>query len=75
MSYPHWSLFEVIDEDLRAFSRQVEFAEANFSTYSVTLLRLYLSICSRYQTLKANRYQEKGARAEVSTRRTTISIH
>src|SRR4051794_17906184 len=45
-TYPHWTLFEVIDEDLRAFSRQVEFAEANFATYSVTLARLYLSICS-----------------------------
>jgi hypothetical protein len=46
MSYPHWTLFQVIDEDLLAFSRQVEFADANFKTYSVALTRLYLSICS-----------------------------
>ncbi len=38
-AYPHWSLFEVIDEDLLAFSRQVEFAEDNFATYSIALLR------------------------------------
>jgi len=43
---PTLVLFEIIDEDLHAFSRQVEFADANFSTYSVTLLRLYLFICS-----------------------------
>jgi hypothetical protein len=46
MAYPHWTMFEVIDEDLQEFSRQVEFAKPNFPTYSVTLVRLYLSICS-----------------------------
>jgi hypothetical protein len=46
MAYPHWTMFQVIDEDLHEFSRQVEFAEANLNTYSVTLVRLYLSICS-----------------------------
>jgi hypothetical protein len=46
MSYPHWSLFEVIDEELHSFSRHVEFAEGNLATYGVTLLRLYLSIGS-----------------------------
>jgi hypothetical protein len=46
MSYLHWSFFETIDEDLLAFSRQVEFAEDNFATYSVYLTRLYLTICS-----------------------------
>ena len=46
MPYPHWTLFEVIDEDFHEFSRHVEFAEANFQTYSIDLLRLYLSICS-----------------------------
>ena len=51
MTYPHWSLFEVIDEDLLRFSRQVEFAEANFTTYSVTFLRLYLSICSEIDVI------------------------
>jgi hypothetical protein len=45
-THPHWALFETVDEDLRAFSRHVEFDPANFPTYSVTLLRLYLSICS-----------------------------
>ena len=51
MAHPHWSLFKVIDEDLQAFSREVEFADANFSTYSVTLLRLYLSICSEVDVI------------------------
>jgi hypothetical protein len=46
MTFPHWSYFETIDEDLYAFSRQVEFDKANFATYSVQLTRLYLSICS-----------------------------
>ena len=51
MPYPHWTLFQVIDEDLYAFSRHVEFAEANFGTYSVDLLRLYLSICSEVDVI------------------------
>jgi hypothetical protein len=51
MTYPHWSLFQVIDEDLHAFSRHVEFAEANYSVYSVDLLRLYLSICSEVDVI------------------------
>ena len=51
MAYPHWTLFQVIDEDLHDFSRHVEFAEANFETYSIDLLRLYLSICSEVDVI------------------------
>ncbi len=61
MTYPHWTLFEVIDEDLRAFSRQVEFASANFPTYSVALLRLYLSICSEVDVVAKLLCQRIGA--------------
>lgn len=61
MANPHWSLFEVIDEDLQAFSREVEFADANFSTYSVTLLRLYLSICSEVDVIAKLLCQRIGA--------------
>jgi hypothetical protein len=57
----HWTLFEVIDEDLQAFSRQVEFAPANFPTYSVTLLRLYLSICSEIDVVAKLLCQRVGA--------------
>src|SRR5271166_1062392 len=46
MAHLHWSFFEMIDEELHTFSRQVEFAEANFPTYSVFLAGLYVSICS-----------------------------
>jgi hypothetical protein len=61
MSHPHWTLFEVIDEDLHALSRQVEFAQPNFSTYSVTLLRLYLSICSEVDVVAKLLCQRTGA--------------
>jgi hypothetical protein len=61
MAYPHWSLFEVIDEDLHAFSRQVEFAEANFATYSVILARLYLSVCSEVDVVAKLLCQRIGA--------------
>jgi hypothetical protein len=46
MAHLHWSFFEMVDDDLHSFSRRVEFAEANFPTYSVYLAGLYLSICS-----------------------------
>lgn len=62
MTYPHWTLFRVIDEDLREFSRQVEFVPANFSTYSVTLLRLYLSICSEIDVVAKPLCQRVDAR-------------
>jgi hypothetical protein len=61
MSYPHWSLFTTIDEDLKAFSRHVEFASANFTTYSVDLLRLYLSICSEIDVIGKLLCQRIGA--------------
>jgi hypothetical protein len=35
MSYPHWTLFQVIEEDLYALSRQVEFAEAKRQSAAV----------------------------------------
>jgi len=62
MAYPHWSLFEVIDEELQAFSRQVEFAKDNLATYSVTLLRLYLSICSEVDVVAKMLCQRIGAK-------------
>jgi hypothetical protein len=46
MAHLHWSFFEMIDEELHSLSRKIEFAEANFSTYSVYLAGLYISICS-----------------------------
>jgi hypothetical protein len=46
MAHLHWSFFEMIDEDLHSLSRKVEFAEANFPTYSVYVAGLYVSICS-----------------------------
>jgi hypothetical protein len=42
----YWSFFRTIDEDLHQLRRFLEFNEANFSTYSVELVRLYLSIGS-----------------------------
>jgi hypothetical protein len=51
MAHPHWSLFAVIDEDLHTLSRYIEFTEANYRTYSVELLRLYLSICSEVDVI------------------------
>jgi hypothetical protein len=61
MSYPHWSLFEVIDEELHSFSRHVEFAEGNLATYGVTLLRLYLSIGSETDVVAKLLCQRIGA--------------
>jgi len=55
---------EVIDEELHTFSRRVEFAEANFSTYSIDLLRLYLSICSEIDVAGKLLCQRIGAHLE-----------
>jgi hypothetical protein len=46
MRYPHWQFFESIDDELLSLSRIIEFAPENFSTFSVHLARLYLSLGS-----------------------------
>jgi hypothetical protein len=46
MRYPHWQFFESLDDDLHSLSRVIEFDKDNFSTHSVQLARLYLSVCS-----------------------------
>ncbi|MBI3851760.1 MAG: hypothetical protein HY298_16015 [Verrucomicrobia bacterium] len=46
MRYPHWQFFESLDDDLHSLSRIIEFDRNNFSTHSVLLARLYLSVCS-----------------------------
>ncbi|WP_169709591.1 hypothetical protein [Deferrisoma camini] len=39
----HWRYFLALEEDLRQLARYIEFAEDNFSTYSVELASLLLS--------------------------------
>ena len=46
MRFPHWQFFESIDDELHSLSRIIEFTPDNYSTFSVHLARLYLSICS-----------------------------
>jgi hypothetical protein len=46
MRYPHWQFFESVDDELHSLSRIIEFARENFSTFSVHLSRLYLSVAS-----------------------------
>ena len=46
MLYPHWQFFEAVDDELLALSRFIEFAPENYSTFSVHLARLYLSVGS-----------------------------
>jgi hypothetical protein len=46
MRHPHWQFFESLDDELYSLSRIIEFAEENFSTFSVHLARLYLSVGS-----------------------------
>jgi hypothetical protein len=46
MKFPHWQFFESVDDELHSLSRDIEFCQENFSTFSVNLSRLYLSVCS-----------------------------
>jgi hypothetical protein len=46
MRYPHWQFFESVDDELYGLSRVIDFDPKNYSTFSVDLSRLYLSICS-----------------------------
>ncbi len=45
-SPPHWRHFLALEEDLASTVRYIEFAEANFKTYSVEFTSLLLSACS-----------------------------
>lgn len=42
----YWPYFFALESDVDKLSRYVEFTESNFSTYSIEMVRLYLSICS-----------------------------
>ena len=46
MEFPHWQFFESVDDELYSLSRTIEFTPENYTTFSVHLSRLYLSICS-----------------------------
>jgi hypothetical protein len=43
MAFPHWEYFLTLDADLALVSRYVEFAQENFETHSVELVRLILA--------------------------------
>jgi hypothetical protein len=42
----YWPYYFALESDVDKLSRYVEFTEQNFSTYSIEMVRLYLSICS-----------------------------
>jgi hypothetical protein len=42
----HWPYYLSIESDVDKLSRYIEFTEDNYSTYSVELVRIFLSICS-----------------------------
>ncbi len=42
----YWQYFLALEEDLIKFSRYVEFDTSNYETYSIELVRIYLSVCS-----------------------------
>ena len=46
MNYPHWEYFLALDADLEQAARFVALEPANFSSYSIEFVRLYLSACS-----------------------------
>ena len=46
MAYPHWEYFLALDADLENIARYIEFAPANYSAYSIELVRIILAACS-----------------------------
>lgn len=46
MNYPHWEYFLALDADLEQAARFVALESANFSSYSIEFVHLYLSTCS-----------------------------
>ena len=42
----HWPYYLSLESDVDKLTRYIEFTEDNYSTYSVELVRLFLSICS-----------------------------
>jgi len=42
----HWPYYLSLESDVDKLSRYIEFTEDNYSTYSVELVRIFLSICS-----------------------------
>ena len=42
----HWNYYIALEQDLAKLSRYIEFAEGNFSTYSIELAHLLLAASS-----------------------------
>ena len=47
----HWNYFISLERDLENLSRYIEFAEANYQTYSTELVRIYLAAGSEIAVL------------------------
>src|SRR6516225_2300512 len=54
----HWVFFETIDEDLHAYSRNLEFHDENLRAFSANLARPYFVICSEVDVI-AKQYCER----------------
>ena len=46
MAFTHWEYFLTLDDDLGQVARYIEFADDNFATYSVELVRIILAAAS-----------------------------
>lgn len=51
MDYSYWNYFLSLEKDLQKIGRYVEFSEANFSTYSVEILKLFLASSSEFEVV------------------------
>lgn len=61
----YWQYFLALEDDLIKFSRYVEFDSSNYETYSIDLVRIYLSVCSEVDVVAkilANNLNNKDAR-------------
>jgi len=51
MDYSYWNYFLSLEKDLQNIGRYVEFSEANYSTYSVEILKLFLASSSEFEVV------------------------
>lgn len=79
MSYRnYWNYFLAINDDIEKLTRYIEFEKSNFSTYSIELTRLLLSVSSEIDVILkdlCNKLDPTINHKNINDYRTTIKSH
>ena len=69
ISLQHWNYFLALESDLGKLARFVEPTEANFRTFSLEIVRLFLAACSEIDVVAKQSIRRAGSWLTQTVRR------